>query len=111
YGHETGDNVLVAFAGLLRTHLRATDLPARPGGDEFVAIMPGVTADEALPVCRRILAAVRAYPWHMTTSGLAVRATVGAAAGTGRRDWDEILRQADAALYRGKNAGRNTVMM
>src|SRR5262249_33228490 len=111
YGHEAGDDVLVAFAGLLRAHLRATDLPARLGGDEFVAIMPGATADEALPACHRILAAVRGYPWHMAVSGLAVTVTIGIADGTGLRDSDEILRQADAALYRGKNAGRNTVMM
>jgi diguanylate cyclase (GGDEF)-like protein len=111
YGHEAGDDVLVAFAELLRAHLRATDLPARLGGDEFVAIMPGATADEALPACHRILAAVRGYPWHMTVSGLAVTVTIGIADGTGLRDCDEILRQADAALYRGKNAGRNTVMV
>jgi diguanylate cyclase (GGDEF)-like protein len=111
YGHEAGDDVLVTFAGLLRAHLRATDLAARLGGDEFVAIMPGVTADEALPACRRILAAVRGYPWHTTVSGLAATVTIGIADGTGLRDSDEILRQADAALYRGKNAGRNTVMM
>jgi diguanylate cyclase (GGDEF)-like protein len=109
YGHEAGDSVLVAFAVLLRAHLRATDLPARLGGDEFVAIMPGAGADEAMLACRRILEAVRGYRWQATASGLVVTVTIGIADGTGWHDADEILRQADAALYRGKKAGRDTV--
>jgi diguanylate cyclase len=110
YGHETGDSVLIAFAGLMRAHLRSTDLPARLGGDEFVAIMPGTRAAEAVLACRRMLEAVRRHPWAMTAPGLAVTVTIGVAEGTARLDSDEILRQADAALYRGKNAGRDRVV-
>lgn len=109
YGHEAGDSVLVAFAGLMRAHLRATDLPARLGGDEFVAIMPGATARAAVLACRRLLLAVRRHPWHTLAAGLTVTVTIGIAEGTARLDSDEILRQADAALYRGKNAGRDRV--
>jgi diguanylate cyclase (GGDEF)-like protein len=111
YGHDIGDDVLVAFAGLLRAHLHATDLPARLGGDEFVAVMPGSTADESMLVCRRILKAVRGYPWQETADDLVVTVTIGIADGTGQHDPDEVLRQADAALYRGKNAGRDTVIV
>jgi diguanylate cyclase (GGDEF)-like protein len=110
YGHETGDSVLITFVTLLRAHLRATDLPARLGGDEFVAIMPGSTAAEAAAACERMLDAVHRHPWQATAPGLVVTVTIGIADGTARLDPDEILRQADAALYRGKNAGRNTVM-
>jgi diguanylate cyclase (GGDEF)-like protein len=111
YGHDVGDDVLVAFAGLLRAHLHATDLPARLGGDEFVAVMPGSTVDESMLVCRRILKAVRGYPWRETADDLVVTVTIGIADGTGQHDPDEVLRQADAALYRGKNAGRDTVIV
>jgi diguanylate cyclase (GGDEF)-like protein len=111
YGHDVGDDVLVAFAGLLRAHLHATDLPARLGGDEFVAIMPGSTTDESMHVCRRILKAVRGYPWHEAAADLVVTVTIGIADGTGQPDPDEVLRHADAALYRGKNAGRDTVIV
>jgi diguanylate cyclase (GGDEF)-like protein len=111
YGHDVGDDVLVAFAGLLRAHLHATDLPARLGGDEFVAVMPGSTTDDSLVVCRRILKAVRAYPWQAAAADLVVTVTIGIADGTGRQDPDEVLRHADAALYRGKNAGRDTVIV
>jgi diguanylate cyclase (GGDEF)-like protein len=111
YGHDVGDDVLVAFAGLLRAHLHATDLPARLGGDEFVAIMPGSTADESMVVCRRILKAVRGYPWQEAAADLVVTVTIGIADGTGQHDPDEVLRHADAALYRGKNAGRDTVIV
>jgi diguanylate cyclase len=109
YGHEAGDGVLIAFARLMRTHLRATDLPARLGGDEFVAIMPGASADEAVLACRRLLEAVRRHPWRLIAPGLAVTVTIGVADGSGRLNAGEILRQADAALYRGKNAGRDRV--
>jgi diguanylate cyclase (GGDEF)-like protein len=111
YGHDVGDGVLVAFAGLLRAHLHAKDLPARLGGDEFVAIMPGSTADESMVVCRRILKEVRGYPWRETATDLVVTVTIGIADGTGRHDADAVLRDADAALYRGKNAGRDTVIV
>jgi diguanylate cyclase (GGDEF)-like protein len=111
YGHDVGDDVLVAFARLLRAHLHATDLPARLGGDEFVAIMPGSTGDESMVVCRRILKAVRGHPWQETAADLVVTVTIGIADGTGQHDPDEVLRHADAALYRGKNAGRDTVIV
>jgi diguanylate cyclase (GGDEF)-like protein len=109
YGHEVGDAVLVALAELMCRHLRNSDLPARLGGDEFVIVMPYVTGDEAVHACERLQAEVRAYPWHRIAPDLAVRITIGVADGTGQADPDAILRAADAALYRGKNAGRDTV--
>jgi diguanylate cyclase (GGDEF)-like protein len=109
YGHETGDAVLVALAELMRRHLRGTDLPARLGGDEFVIVMPYVTGDEAVHACERLQAEVRTHRWHELAPDLSVRITIGVADGTGQADPDAILRDADAALYRGKNAGRDTI--
>jgi diguanylate cyclase (GGDEF)-like protein len=109
YGHEMGDNVLVTVTELVRRHLRASDLPARLGGDEFVVVMPGVTGSTAVMACRRLHAAVRDHPWEALMPGLAVTITVGVVDGTGQADPGELLRLADRALYRGKQAGRNVV--
>ncbi len=109
YGHVTGDSVLVTLADLLRRHLRATDVPARLGGDEFVIVLPRTDADEAVAACQRLRSAVRAYPWGKLAQGLSVTITVGVAGGADKADPEQLLRRADAALYRGKHAGRDTV--
>ncbi|WP_189330576.1 diguanylate cyclase [Actinoplanes ianthinogenes] len=110
YGHEAGDRVLVALSRLMADHLRVTDLPARLGGDEFVIVMPGISLDGAMRACHRLLEAVRGYPWEQITPGLAVRISIGVADGSGLTDPDEMLRNADTALYRAKEAGRDAVM-
>ena len=109
YGHEAGDRVLVALAGLVTAQARSTDVAARLGGDEFVIVMPGVSGAEAAAACHRLRETVHGFDWCGVTPGLAVTITVGVADGTGEADPDEILRRADAALYRGKRAGRDTV--
>jgi diguanylate cyclase (GGDEF)-like protein len=109
HGHETGDAVLVALTGIVRRQLRSTDLPARLGGDEFVILMPGTGPDAAVAACSRLQRAVRAHPWGRLAPGLKVTMTIGVADGTGQADPEAVLRLADAALYRGKHAGRDTV--
>ena len=109
FGHAVGDAVLIALAGLVRDHTRASDLAARLGGDEFVIVMPNVTGDDAMAACRRLRTAVRAHPWPDLAPGLDVTITIGVADATGEADPDAVLRRADAALYRGKRTGRDTV--
>jgi diguanylate cyclase (GGDEF)-like protein len=109
HGHETGDAVLVALTALMRRQFRSTDLPARLGGDEFVILMPGTGPDAAVAACSRLQRAVRAHAWGRLASGLKVSITIGVADGTGQADPEAVLRLADAALYRGKHAGRDTV--
>jgi diguanylate cyclase (GGDEF)-like protein len=111
YGHAVGDAVLVTIAELTRCYIRASDLPARLGGDEFVIIMPGVRGAGAVLACRRLHAAVRGYPWEEVAPDLTVTISVGISDATGQTDPDEVLRLADAALYRSKHAGRDTVML
>jgi diguanylate cyclase (GGDEF)-like protein len=109
YGHGVGDDVLVALAAVLRDHLRASDVPARLGGDEFVVLLPQTHLEEAVTACQRLRVAVRDHPWGDVAPDLAVTITIGVAGGTGQGDPETLLRLADAALYRGKRAGRNTV--
>lgn len=112
HGHPTGDRVIVAFARLLRDAMRRDDLLGRMGGEEFAIILPGVATAQALEVAERIRAASEAVE-VMSDDGFRVRLTVsiGLAQGAGGTSLDDLLKQADEALYRAKDQGRNQVVM
>jgi diguanylate cyclase (GGDEF)-like protein len=106
HGHQAGDAVLVDVAYTLRKQLRAFDLAYRLGGEEFLIVLPGAALDEAVALAERLRVAVELEP----AGGLHVTMSFGAAssAGAGLR-WDDLVAQADAALYRAKRDGRNRV--
>jgi len=108
-GHAVGDRVLVALAGLLRTHTRAADLVARMGGEEFLLALPDTSPERALEVCERLREQVAAYDWSVLAPGLQVTISAGLACSP-PGDRDTLIETADAALYRAKSAGRNRVM-
>ncbi len=106
-GHAEGDRALQRLATILRRNLRATDIPARFGGDEFVVIMPHTRLDAALLVAERIRREVAAGDGS-AASGTSV--SIGAAAAAGRQaDLDSLLARSDRALYAAKRMGRNRV--
>lgn len=108
-GHECGDDVLRTFASLLESTTRASDLPARLGGDEFVLLMPHTRRDEALVLVQRIRSRFTEDA-RVAQTGVTVSAgllTEDPAAST----LEELLRQADSALYRGKLSGKNRVTL
>lgn len=99
HGHAAGDAALVAIASSLLTGLRSTDIAARTGGDEFVVVLPGITADEAQEILERMLSHLAVAPG--LPEGVTVSATVGLAtwspdSGT---SWSQIVEAADAHLY------------
>ncbi|SNR52633.1 putative bifunctional diguanylate cyclase/phosphodiesterase [Blastococcus mobilis] len=110
-GHRTGDELLTVYAQRLATLAGPTDLVARLGGDEFVVAMFGASAAEADRMAEAVLAAAR-QPVEVGAS-LLVTASVGLAgtADAGAADppvvWDVLLREADAAMYRAKETGRD----
>lgn len=108
-GHAVGDRVLQLFAQVARQTLRPSDLIGRYGGDEFVALLPGATLDEA----RRIGEGLRAgFAATSHALGPAVRPTlsIGAAALAEEAPClDTLLLRADTALYEAKRQGRNRV--
>ena len=109
-GHDAGDDLLVQVAARVRGVLRASDVVARLGGDEFVVMSPGVSGeDAAMMLGQKLLAAVR-QPFVVADQICGVGLTVGYAIaphdGTDPRD---LLRRADAAMYAGKQGGRNCV--
>lgn len=108
HGHAAGDAALRGFAATLQTQSRPTDLIARIGGEEFVAVMPGIHADEAGAFAERVGEALRD-----DHSGFGERLTVSAGvAPMGADDTvDSLLREADHALYAAKGAGRDRVVL
>jgi diguanylate cyclase (GGDEF)-like protein len=110
YGHPFGDLVLKRVAERLHSGVRPYDIVGRVGGEEFLIIAPASTADEAVSLAGRIIAAIR----QETITEGAVRATVAASAGVAvisrdDKDIDSLLKRADRALYRAKTEGRNRV--
>jgi diguanylate cyclase (GGDEF)-like protein/PAS domain S-box-containing protein len=108
-GHEAGDRLLVAVGQRLAACLRAGDVAARFGGDEFALLVERVQgAADAEAVARRVLSALRA-PVPLGGHEAAVAASVGIACGSGgEARAEDLLRAADAALYRAKAAGGAT---
>ncbi|WP_298992843.1 diguanylate cyclase domain-containing protein [uncultured Pseudokineococcus sp.] len=100
HGHLAGDELLRAFAHAATAQLRDIDVLARWGGEEFALALPGCTPQQALAVAARIHAAV---PAGQTC-------TIGLARWTPGEDAAQVMRRADAALYAGKNGGRDTTV-
>jgi diguanylate cyclase (GGDEF)-like protein/PAS domain S-box-containing protein len=109
YGHVIGDRVIQEVGAQLRAFLRATDVIARFGGDEFLAGMPGCELDEATAVARKIAQAIAAR-FGPGTQGPRVTVSIGVAA-LERDDTalTDLIQMADQALYRAKSLGRNRV--
>ena len=115
YGHQAGDACLIRVAHALRAGMRrASDVVARYGGEEFSIVLPDTDAQQALQMALALRSAIEALgivhadgeAGRVTISvGVAVRQAGGVA------DADVLLRLADAALYRAKDAGRNRVEM
>jgi diguanylate cyclase (GGDEF)-like protein len=110
-GHSAGDELLVEVASRLSATLREGDTVGRLGGDEFVLLVEGASLSAGADVVAdRILDALRA-PFQITGSDvpLSVSASIGIATGD-RNTPDELLRDADVALYRSKAAGKGCAM-
>jgi diguanylate cyclase (GGDEF)-like protein/putative nucleotidyltransferase with HDIG domain len=113
YGHLAGDAVLKGISEVFRTHLRHYDVPARFGGEEFSILLPETSTEEALEIAERIRRAVAARAFDVETSSQPIRATVSIGVASYPRDGqdaNELIHQADLAVYRAKLQGRNRVL-
>ncbi len=112
YGHAVGDQTLIAISALLKQSVRSNDLVARFGGEEFVVVMPDTDLGAAQSMAERLRDRIESTPIYAELAGGAIGVTVsiGVALGglAGERNACP-MEQADAALYRSKLAGRNTV--
>jgi diguanylate cyclase (GGDEF)-like protein len=110
FGHAVGDVVLQEFAGIGRNTIREGDVLGRWGGEEFLVVLPGATLDVALGVVDR----VRQAALHIKVIGVAEELRVSVSAGLATNDGEfatveQIIAQADAALYEAKKGGRDLV--
>ncbi len=111
FGRAAGDEVLVEVARRLSAGVRQSDLPARPGGDEFAVLLPSVSStDEAEAVAARIIDCF-AEPVLVRTTELALTASVGIALSEPTDDFDAFLIRADRAMYVAKAAGPGQVRL
>jgi diguanylate cyclase (GGDEF)-like protein/PAS domain S-box-containing protein len=109
HGHGAGDQLLAALAARMQQSLREGDTLARLGGDELVAVLPDLAdVDASLPMIQRLLAAA-AEPVNLGELCLQVSASIGVTLypQTDDVDADQLLRQADQAMYQAKLAGKN----
>ncbi len=113
HGHDIGDLLLIAVSSRMKQALREGDTLARLGGDEFVAVLLDLTdAEASIPMLKRLLAAA-AEPVRIGELELQVSASLGVTffPQGGEVDADQLLRQADRAMYQAKEAGRNRYVM
>lgn len=113
YGHKVGDQTLIWFAGFIRGMLRDFDVLGRLGGDEFAVLLPETNANNALQIAERLRKALAGAHLAINESeSISVTASIGIAA---REKYDvlleELLKKADAALYKAKKLGRNCVQI
>ncbi len=112
YGHQAGDRVLAAIARLIRETIRATDVPARYGGEELAVILPQTSLVNACGLAERLRVAVEGLKFQPRRATHPVRVTISVgvatypdhAAGTA-----ELIDGADQALFQAKRDGRNLV--
>lgn len=107
-GHHMGDQVLVEVAKVIRNSVRVTDLPGRWGGEEFLVLIPNTPAEQAVTLAEKLRRTIaeRRFPCERTVS-----ASIGIADHQNTETLEDMLRRADTALYKAKQAGRNRVVI
>jgi len=109
FGHLGGDQALREIARRMSSTLRASDAMGRYGGEEFVIVAPDCTAADAMTLADRFRTAVSEQPIEVGRRVVTVTLSLGAAATRDMDMSDQLLRAADEALYKAKQAGRNRI--
>ncbi len=111
YGHLAGDKVLKEIGNILRNYLRAKDVPARTGGEEFTIILPGITREEALLVAERLRKVISNHTVEHDDKKIRVTASFGVSEmREGVEAPEDLLREADEKLYTAKRTGKDKVV-
>jgi len=111
HGHDAGDAVLVELSSRLRDQLREGDTIARLGGDEFVALLTDIESiAQCTPTIERMLAVV-SQPVLFNGVALQVSASIGVTSSRNSTDPNELMRQADDAMYCAKRSGKNQFVL
>ncbi|MGD8414456.1 MAG: GGDEF domain-containing protein [Candidatus Latescibacterota bacterium] len=114
HGHAKGDEALRAIADLIRNNLRKVDLPFRYGGEEFVILLPGTSEFESVHTAERLRRVIDEYTGFRDQMGRSRKLTVsvGVAVFPGTASTaQQLFEQADAAMFRAKEMGKNRVVL
>ena len=112
YGHDMGDQVLIQVAECLAQHVREQDMIGRFGGEEFILLLPNTTTEQAQHVaerCRIVLTELNFV--YEQQQPFSISASFGISSSQNASEPQQIIRQADQALYAVKTAGRNQVQI
>lgn len=109
FGHETGDNVIRTVSSVISRMCRGSDVVARTGGEEFLVVLPGTDLDSARVLAERIRLAVCERPLLVDQQRIPVTVSLGVAGSRGGVTLDELVQEADRAMYLAKQGGRNRV--
>ena len=112
FGHHAGDKYLVHLAEVLRNEVRLVDFVGRWGGEEFIILLPKTQAEEAKELAERLRRAVEVIQLESGHNLISRTVSIGiTCAHLAEMDEDEIIRQADEAMYRAKHGGGNQVVI
>ncbi|RUO66366.1 diguanylate cyclase (GGDEF) domain-containing protein [Pseudidiomarina planktonica] len=112
YGHVVGDHCLAWVAQHIRAELRETDVPARIGGEEFAIALAGANGAQAERVSKRICAQIAEHPCEVEGKSINLTVSIGVINRVQKHEHlQELLAEADAALYEAKERGRNQVVV
>ena len=112
YGHTVGDKVLQAFSEILQSSVNHNDLVSRYGGEEFVIILPLTDSEKAIEIAEKIRMRIEEYSFEEIAEGLTVTSSFGVSSTREKFKIvaDKLIDQADQALYKAKDSGRNKVV-
>ncbi len=118
YGHQVGDQVLVAVANIIREQLRNNDVLARYGGEEFIALLANIDEAIAVDIAERIRKKIKALAIEAQNKTISVTISIGSATYrpskrshlSSAEIGADLIHQADEALYQAKNSGRDKVV-
>ncbi len=112
WGHPAGDTVLKNFAIVANSTVRATDLVGRFGGEEFIILLPNTTLDAGRMLAEKLRTNLVHNPTRWHEEGIINTVSIGVASTTASQHhtFDQLYSQADMALYRAKEMGRNRVV-
>lgn len=109
YGHLVGDKVLVTIGNIIKLSVRSGDLAFRYGGEEFVVVLPGTTPQMGMKIAERLRQKVADWEFESGAGRIPVTISIGMAVRRPGMSSQAIFEQADRALYRAKQLGRNNV--
>lgn len=108
YGHLSGDNLLKDFANRLKSIFRSSDYVIRHGGDEFIVLLEGEYPEKTISLFVQNIHDVLRHPFNVGSDLVNITCSIGIAVNNPESGADELLRQADIAMYEAKNSGRNS---